>query len=330
MSRALGDDRGVAWGLLGLGRVAMWQGEYDFCFSLYEECLAIGRRLGDRRVISNALSMIGVILMRKQEYRAARSSLEEALAIQRELGNDADIASTLTMRGSVAIHLGEYEQAKALIEESLGIARELGAESIIAFCLARLGMIALRLGDPQHAEAFLMEGLARAQDSGLRRWSRWYLVGLAEIAWLRGMGERAAKLIGASESVASAAGAHYEPATNDEIVRIVASVRAELDEEAFARLSAEGRAMSLKEVVTYAGEPDSPAPTAPAITPTGTLNGQRSEEHTSELQSPCKLVCRLLLEKTNRPLTAALRPFSARSAAPHKSPLFPYTTLFRS
>src|SRR5688500_19505484 len=27
--------------------------------------------------------------------------------------------------------------------------------------------------------------------------------------------------------------------------------------------------------------------------------GLRSEEHTSELQSPCNLVCRLLLEKTN-------------------------------
>src|SRR2546426_7120046 len=26
-------------------------------------------------------------------------------------------------------------------------------------------------------------------------------------------------------------------------------------------------------------------------------NGNRSEEHTSELQSPCNLVCRLLLEK---------------------------------
>src|SRR5256885_7613093 len=28
-------------------------------------------------------------------------------------------------------------------------------------------------------------------------------------------------------------------------------------------------------------------------------NGTRSEEHTSELQSPCNLVCRLLLEKKN-------------------------------
>src|SRR5205807_3120360 len=44
----------------------------------------------------------------------------------------------------------------------------------------------------------------------------------------------------------------------------------------------------------------------PATTPTLTLTGPtraqteqpvRSEEHTSELQSPCNLVCRLLLEK---------------------------------
>src|SRR5256885_11747129 len=31
----------------------------------------------------------------------------------------------------------------------------------------------------------------------------------------------------------------------------------------------------------------------------------RSEEHTSELQSPCNLVCRLLLEKKNRSITQA-------------------------
>src|SRR3989454_5333547 len=30
---------------------------------------------------------------------------------------------------------------------------------------------------------------------------------------------------------------------------------------------------------------------------TGKLSDTRSEEHTSELQSPCNLVCRLLLEK---------------------------------
>src|SRR2546426_2688608 len=38
---------------------------------------------------------------------------------------------------------------------------------------------------------------------------------------------------------------------------------------------------------------------------------ERSEEHTSELQSPCNLVCRLLLEKKKK---NHKRPFSPRKA----------------
>src|SRR5437867_8312366 len=37
------------------------------------------------------------------------------------------------------------------------------------------------------------------------------------------------------------------------------------------------------------------------------LRSQRSEEHTSELQSPYDLVCRLLLEKKNTSLDQAIR-----------------------
>src|SRR5256885_5700922 len=50
----------------------------------------------------------------------------------------------------------------------------------------------------------------------------------------------------------------------------------------------------------------------------------RSEEHTSELQSPCNLVCRLLLEKkytTGKP-DASIRPWTLYGRSPvrtHKS-----------
>src|SRR2546426_8669040 len=36
------------------------------------------------------------------------------------------------------------------------------------------------------------------------------------------------------------------------------------------------------------------------VSVTGALDTSRSEEHTSELQSPCNLVCRLLLEKKKK------------------------------
>src|SRR5256885_8527441 len=43
---------------------------------------------------------------------------------------------------------------------------------------------------------------------------------------------------------------------------------------------------------------------APCARPTN-ISTLRSEEHTSELQSPCNLVCRLLLEKKTQAYTAA-------------------------
>src|SRR5437762_8092503 len=43
----------------------------------------------------------------------------------------------------------------------------------------------------------------------------------------------------------------------------------------------------------------------PVLTVTSSALSRRSEEHTSELQSPMYLVCRLLLEKKNTPLVTA-------------------------
>src|ERR1022692_1091215 len=63
--------------------------------------------------------------------------------------------------------------------------------------------------------------------------------------------------------------------------------------------------------------------------PSQPWHSRRSEEHTSELQSPCNLVCRLLLEKkktihTNAPCfsassTASFRRASARGPSPRHS-----------
>src|SRR5256885_9323545 len=44
----------------------------------------------------------------------------------------------------------------------------------------------------------------------------------------------------------------------------------------------------------------------PAVADQVADEGHRSEEHTSELQSPCNLVCRLLLEK-KKPIRSAVR-----------------------
>src|SRR6266581_4790294 len=104
---------------------------------------------------------------------------------------------------------------------------------------------------------------------------------------------------------------------------------------------------------SHAGRPGH-APPPPLVWP---VSGVRSEEHTSELQSPVHLVCRLLLEKKKTSNAAALENawrigdqhqryapvfgddgtgacvgcfFFLMIRRPPRSTLFPYTTLFRS
>src|SRR5256885_12019919 len=48
------------------------------------------------------------------------------------------------------------------------------------------------------------------------------------------------------------------------------------------------------------------------------LSKLRSEEHTSELQSPCNLVCRLLLEKKNHHIAPASLHRDLRDRRPHE------------
>src|SRR2546426_9184723 len=54
---------------------------------------------------------------------------------------------------------------------------------------------------------------------------------------------------------------------------------------------------------------------SPWASPRGGGNWTRSEEHTSELQSPCNLVCRLLLEKKKKRKTRRMSQLTVPVAA---------------
>src|SRR5256885_10989753 len=66
----------------------------------------------------------------------------------------------------------------------------------------------------------------------------------------------------------------------------------------FDRLAPVGRGRCMAGLAWMGGAAGHGAPCRAAAG--GFLRPQRSEEHTSELQSPCNLVCRLLLEKKKK------------------------------
>src|ERR1039457_7408245 len=66
-----------------------------------------------------------------------------------------------------------------------------------------------------------------------------------------------------------------------------------------------------------------PPPHTPLALTTQPRATRRSEEHTSELQSPCNLVCRLLLEKKKTTDTQAARAHRAAAAGTHAHTISP-------
>src|SRR5205807_8240164 len=67
------------------------------------------------------------------------------------------------------------------------------------------------------------------------------------------------------------------------------------------------RAIQARDIVTWPSDRGDLIPRTACARTTGRVGNEvtsvarpRSEEHTSELQSPCNLVCRLLLEKKNQ------------------------------
>src|SRR5256885_11608769 len=69
------------------------------------------------------------------------------------------------------------------------------------------------------------------------------------------------------------------------------------------------------------------APSSASTTRNGLIESSRSrsEEHTSELQSPCNLVCRLLLEKKkyNTPISSNASPKHRLTMPPLAAPCYP-------
>jgi tetratricopeptide (TPR) repeat protein len=236
--------------LRGAGDLDRAMGDYASARSLYEESLAIHRELGNKRDIAVALVRVAMIPWEQGDHVLARSLYEESLAISRELGDKKDIAIALANLGLMAFETGDYPTARALLEESLTLDR--GDKFSLAIRLNNLGNVALMQGDYAGARALHMEGMALRRELGDKWGIAVSLIGLGGAAVLTGDAERGARVLGAADALLTAIGARLEADDRIPYEHGVAYARARLDEGAFARAWAEGRAISMEQAIEYA------------------------------------------------------------------------------
>jgi predicted ATPase/DNA-binding XRE family transcriptional regulator len=249
LRRALGDLGGIAASLSNLGVAMDLKGDYGRAVALFEESLALKRAIGDTWGIAASLNNLGYALMSHEEYERARPLLEEALLLRRALGDKMGMATTLGNLGDIEESYDNYDRTVALHEEALALRRTLGDKLGTADSLRNLGKVRYRQGDIEGAETLCEEALLLSCEIGAKDVLMPILECLAWVAAVQGRPHRGARLGGAAEALREKLGhtaGSITRGTHEQVVRIM---RAAMDEQAFAAAWAEGRRLTLKQIV---------------------------------------------------------------------------------
>ena len=246
----------LARSLMFLGFVNVNEDDHVTARALHNESLALSREIGDRWLQALTLSNLGDATLMSGDAALARSRYEESLAIFRELGDPWGRAIVLYALGSMALFQRDYAAARSCFEESTALGRSVGDRWGIARALLGLASAVLYEGDVPRAKTLFMEGLTLGQDVGNSTGIVMSLAGLAGAAAAQGQAERAARLSGAVDALDQGVGARLRQPLRMITAPLVAAIRAQLGEPAWATCYAEGRAMKRERAVAYALEED--------------------------------------------------------------------------
>ena len=238
--------------LRGAAALALDQGDLPSTRSLCEQALALARELGEPKGIAQALNGLGMAASTAGEHEAARSFYEQSLAAAREAGDERGVAVAHNNLGDVAMILGDYEAARPLLEESLAIHRRGGDQAGQRVALVNLAVISTRTGDSVLARTQFVESLRLVRELGSRHMGAQSFEAIVELALALGEVAHVTRLCGAAEAIRQATGwtmTRDEQRVHDSVV---AAARSKLGDERFAALESEGRAMSFDAAVAYA------------------------------------------------------------------------------
>ena len=238
--------------LFGAGLLAHRLGDYSRAYAFTQERLALARRLEDAEGVASSLIGRGMNAQALGDYEEAAAAYTEGAELARAGGYTWFLGIALSNLADLFLAQGDYRRARGHTEESLELFREVGDERKVVESIAALGTVASREGRRDDAEAFLREGLEYAGAMVDKELAIWCAGELAALAVDAGDAERAARLLGAIETLREETGHAAQPEERriDEQTR--SAVASELGEERFAAAVLIGREMTFEQTVVYA------------------------------------------------------------------------------
>ena len=253
LKRELGDKQGIATALSNLGLVVADQGDWAYATTLSQESISLNRELQNKSGLTLTLHNYGGLLAENLgDFNQAKTLLEESLALSRELGkNFFLIPYTLIHLGSLALYQNEYEQARGYFEQGLSLSQESNNKEGVGYALHKLGSLSYLEGDDRKANEFFVNSLQVLREVDSWMGMIWNYISMAGLACRCRQPVRAVTLLGASENLCAMTSITLLSAKFEEYQRNLKAARSQLDEADFNRIRAEGRAMSLDQILAY-------------------------------------------------------------------------------
>ena len=325
LARQIGEPEEAASALYYLAFELSLHGEYVRGQSLFEEALELFRKADNELWVGATLvESANMLWFCLGDAATIHQRLQEGRTLINKVGNRHWSAWSLCITALVALREGETDSAASLARECLAIYREMDARWYIAWLLHVLGRIEAQRGDLSAASSSYQESLVFTHEPRVEWITPFNLEGLAGVGASQGAFRWAAQLWGASEALREVIAVPLMPADRAGYDQAVYVVRAKLGEQAFAKAWAQGRAMPLEQVITYALETKGALPAdaqpseakqkgASSIVPSGTLSPPPKryssvlKQHFGGLTSREREVARLVAQgKSNRAIAGGL------------------------
>jgi predicted ATPase len=164
--------------------------------------------------------------------------------------------ATLTL-GLWETALGRYEDALGHLREARALADRFDHAGLSAWSQVQLGILALVQGRPEEARALLDEGLELSLATHSTRSVTLCLTAFAQLAFVQGDGDRAARLEGAAEGLRQRVGLRVWPLQRQGEAQAVAQIRQALGADRFDQEFAAGVRLSRQQAIAAVREPRS-------------------------------------------------------------------------
>lgn len=247
--------------LVGLGMIALHQGDVQRAQEALDEGLTRCRAMGEALNATQALIGLAVLALGRDDNAGACSLLSAADVAAAAIA-DPRLKTLMAARvqanlGVAARSQGDLVLAQTLHEAALSRFREVGYRRGIILSLGDLGDVALGQRNYHQALGHYREVTALNGDKGESRVTHDALVSSAIAASALGQAERAARWFGAAEKVRERAGlaAALFRVDSGRYQRALGATRVQLGEERFTALWDAGRTLSPAQANEEVGEP---------------------------------------------------------------------------